>query len=96
MSRSFPCFLYGSFILERYQRETDTAAQINMFCWDVVDSQSFPLVVPENTQFTHPQDIAHTVSDAGKVHPHCFRHPEAKLTLPQQGIDVLVICEERK
>jgi hexosaminidase len=54
--------------------------QINTFHWHVVDSQSFPLVVPGFTDIAEkgaysadavytPQDVAHIVSYAGAVRP---------------------------
>jgi Glycosyl hydrolase family 20, catalytic domain len=55
--------------------------QINTFHWHVVDSQSFPLVVPGFTDIAEkgaysadavytPQDVAHIVSYAGAVRPY--------------------------
>ncbi|KAH9960978.1 N-acetylhexosaminidase [Lactifluus volemus] len=66
------------------ERTLDAMSWINTFHWHVVDSQSFPLVVPEFTDIAEkaaysadavytPQDVAHIVSYAG-----------------QRGIDVLV------
>jgi hexosaminidase len=57
---------------------TGTTAQLNMFHWHIVDSQSFPLVVPGYTELAlhgaysnhsvySPQDVAHIVSYAGAV-----------------------------
>jgi Glycosyl hydrolase family 20, catalytic domain len=81
-----------------------TAAQINTFHWHVVDSQSFPLVVPGFTDIAEkaaysadavytPQDVAHIVSYAGQVRPPLFPPSsiQPKLMLPQRGIDVLVV-----
>jgi hypothetical protein len=65
---------------------TDMAVQINTFHWHVVDSQSFPLVIPGYTDIAEkaaysadavytPQDIAHIVSYAGQVRPHRPHRP---------------------
>ena len=58
----------------------DTTAQINTFHWHVVDSQSFPLVIPYFTDIAEkgaygvsavytPEDVADIVSYAGGVRP---------------------------
>jgi hypothetical protein len=83
------------FILECCQRELTMVVQINTFHWYVVDSQSFPLVVPGSTDIAEkaaysadavytPQDVAHIVSYAGQVHPPLFPSSsiQPKLTLP--------------
>ena len=55
-------------------------AQLNMFHWHIVDSQSFPLVVPNFQDIAQkgaysadsvytPEDVAHIVSYAGAVRP---------------------------
>lgn len=56
----------------------DQRHQLNTFHWHIVDSQSFPLVVPDYTEIAQhgaygtdavytPQDVAHIVSYAGAV-----------------------------
>ena len=58
----------------------DTTAQINTFHWHVVDSQSFPLVIPgfadiaEKSAYSvsavyTPEDVADIVAYAGAVRP---------------------------
>jgi hexosaminidase len=57
--------------------------QLNTFHWHIVDSQSFPLVVPNYTDIAQkgayssqsvytPQDVAHIVSYAGAVRSGLF------------------------
>ena len=58
----------------------DTTAQINTFHWHVVDSQSFPLVIPGFTDIAEksaysasevyaPEDVSDIVSYAAAVRP---------------------------
>ncbi|KAH9960975.1 glycoside hydrolase superfamily [Lactifluus volemus] len=91
-----PAYLYRGFLLDAarnffsvsdIERTLDTMSWVHMntFHWHVVDSQSFPLVVPGFTDMAEkvaysadavytPQNVAHIVSYAG-----------------QRGIDVLVV-----
>ena len=70
-------FLYSRGELRKSDTQA-TIAQLNTFHWHIVDSQSFPLVVPNFQDLAQegaysadsvytPQDVAHIVSYAGAV-----------------------------
>ena len=77
-------FLYSRGALRKSDTQA-TIAQLNTFHWHIVDSQSFPLVVPNfqdvaekgaysaDSVYT-PQDVAHIVSYAGAVRSRPSHH----------------------